>query len=352
MAVTTTTEIAAPVNRVHQEKFLRNAKARALYFVGSEAGELTAHRNSFTVQWRRIENLTPTTTALTAITGNLSLPTRNATQPSTTEVTATVSKYGDFIFLNEEVELVNVSGQGLKLMEVLGIQAGRSANRLQRNILEDNLTKIRAGNATADSGVAGAITRGLIRQTVNTLNRNDALLFTAATQGSQNTGTSPVRAAYWGMCHHDVEEDIRDLSGFIAAESYAGQTAIAPGEFGTVGGVRFVASSEGTIDTDTGGDPGAQLRTTTGAAADVYHTVVVGMECHGSVGFDTSLIKEAYMAGDKIPGVIMIQKARGSAGVGDPLNEVASIGWKLWHTGAILNGTWGRVITTGANKLD
>jgi len=351
MALTTVVEIAAPVNRVHQEKFLRNAKARALYFVGSEAGELTAHRNSFTVQWRRIENLTPTTTALTALTGNLSLPTRNATQPSTTEVTATVAKYGDFIFLNEEVEVVNVNGQTMKLMEVLGIQAGRSFNRLQRNILEDNLTKIRASGATADSGVAGIITRGLIRQATNTLNRNDALMFTAATAGSTNVGTSPVRAAFWGMCHHDVEEDIRDLTGFIAAESYAGQTAIAPGEFGTVGGIRFVASSEGSIDTDTGGDPGATLRTTSGASADVYHTVVVGMECHGSVGFDTSLIKEAYMAGDSIPGVIIINNPKGSAGAGDPLNEVSSLAWKGWHTGAILNSTWGRVITTGASRL-
>lgn len=352
MAITTQSEIAGPVNRVFQTQLLRQAKARCPYFVGSLPGDIASHAGSFTVLWRRIDTLTPTTSALSELTGTLSMPTRAATQAGITNVTATVSKYGDHIFLTEEVDLVNPNGLVAGLMDTLGIQAGQSLNRLQRNVLEDNATLVYASGASADANVADKISANLIRNAVNTLNRNSAMLFTAETQGSQNIGTSPVRPAYWGICHSDVEEDVRDLNGFIAVERYSGQTATAAGEFGTIGGVRWISSPEGSIDTDSGGDPGATLRSTSGAAADLYTSMIFGMDYHGAISLDTELIQEVYTAGDMIPGIILISKAKGSAGTGDPLDEVASLGWKSWHAGAIMNANFGRGLRTGASVLD
>ena len=141
--ITTTTQVAGPVNVVFQETLLRNAKAKCPYFVGSVPAEIREHSGSFTAKWRRIENLTPVTAALAELTGNLAIPVRDSVQPSVTDITKAVSKYGNYMLLNEEVDVVNFTGQSDKLVEILGINAGMSLNRLQRDEMEDNATAIK-----------------------------------------------------------------------------------------------------------------------------------------------------------------------------------------------------------------
>ena len=355
MSITTTTQIAAPVNVVFQMELLRNAQAVTPYFVGNDPATISEHSGTFTAKWRRIENLTPTTTALAELTGSLAFPTRTADQPSVTDITATVQKFGKFIFINEEVDLVNYNGQAEKLVKILGINAGRSLNRLQRNELEDNSTKVFGAGSTATAVTNSTITRSMIQQIVNTLNRNDAMRYTGQTTGSTNIGTQPIRSAYWGICHFDVEEDVRSLTGFVSVETYAGQTGTAKNEFGSVGGVRFISTSEATIDANSGATVTSTAtgngRTTAGTSYDLYNTVIFSQDYHGSVGLGFEHVKEIYQAGDNLPGVQMISKAKGTAGPADPLNEVASLGWKSWHAPVILNSGWGRVLIHTASKL-
>jgi N4-gp56 family major capsid protein len=296
---------------------------------------------------------------LAELTGSVAFPTRSAVQPSVTDLDATVSKYGNFFYLSEEVDLVNFNGQGEKLSEVLGINAGRSLNRLQRNVLEDNLTTIIGGTGTtatnAGGGTAG-ITLSDITVGNNALNNNDASKFMPMTEGALQIGTSPIREAYWGITHVDAEEDIRLLTGFTPVENYAGQTETAQGEFGTVGGVRFLSTTESSIDADSGatvtGSATLAGRSTSLTSYDLYNTVIFGKDAHGSVGFGFEHVKTSYMAGDPLPGVMMMSHAKGSAGSADPLNEIASMGWRSWHAGRILNGAWGRVIRHSASKLE
>lgn len=353
MAITTKTQLSNPVNRVLQEKLLRNAKARTPYFLGSVAGEIKHHAGTDVILWIRIDNMTPTTTALTELSGNLSIPPRTATQLSDVTVTATILKYGDFVYTTEEVDLTWPTSFNQKRAEVLGIQAGQSLNRLQRNGLEDNQGSnlFRAGGVSADADVSLPIDRNLIRRAVNTLQRNDALMFTAPTLGSTSVGTMPQRPTYWGLCHVDVEADIRELTGFIGAEKYANQGPTIAGEFGSIEGVRWVSSSEGSIDTNTGGQPGNNMRSAAGSQADLYTPIIIGQDHHASVGFDTEHVKEVYMAGDVLPAVEIISHARGSSGVGDALNEIASHGWKAFHARSILNAAWGTGLRCGATNL-
>jgi N4-gp56 family major capsid protein len=348
--ITTVSDIAAPVDVVLQRTFLSNAKARCPYFVGSESAEIAEHAGSFTAKWRRYENLTPTTSALTALTGNVAFPTRTAVQPTVTDITKAVSKYGNYILLNEEVDIVNPSNQSSKLSEVMGINAGQSLNRLQRNELEDNATLTYAGGTT-DGTTDEKIGRGHIDYAVNVLDRNDAMYFLPRTEGNRAIGTAPIREAYWGLCHVDVEYDIRNMTGFQDVATYAGQTTIASGEFGTIGRVRWVCSSEGSIDTNVGATGGTDLRETTASKTDLYSSVIFGKEAVGSLGLGMKHVKEIYMAGDKLPGAIMISKAKGSAGVADALDELTSLGWKSWHGAKILNSNWIYGIRSGATDL-
>jgi len=135
MALTVTatdTELQKPVNVVFQQTFLRRAQQMIPYFMGTQPGTLIKQAGTSTLKWRRIEQETPSTTALTELTGNASyMQGRNADTPTFSDVTATVSKYGQFYILNEEVDLFNPNGTGNQLMQVLGESAGRSLNQLQ-----------------------------------------------------------------------------------------------------------------------------------------------------------------------------------------------------------------------------
>lgn len=359
MSITTQTEIAGPVNVVYQTNLLRRAQAVCPYFVGSTPAQINQNSGTFTAKWRRYEHLTPTTTPLAEITGSVVFPTRTAVQPSVTDITATVQKFGNFIFLNEEVQLVNITNTGMELTGVLGENAGRSLNRLQRNEMEDNATALLAGAQTTASnigltGATGFITRTTLARVINELARQDAMKFHPETTGSTNIGTAPVRESYWGLNHPDTTEDIRGLTGFQAVETYAGQTRTYPGEYGHVGGVRFVESTESTIDVSAGassttsatGDPRQ-----TAARVDVYNTVIFGKEAVGSLGLDATHVKEIYRPTDNVPAVMMISHPKGSAGAADPLNEVASVGWKSWHAAKILNGNWIRCVRHAVSRL-
>ena len=363
MPLTTTTQIAAPVNVIFQETLLRNAKARCPYFAGTTAASISEHRGTFSARWRRIENLSVPSTALTELSGAVAFPTRTPVQPTVTDITATVTKFGNFIYLTEEVDLVNFSQQADKLAEVLGINAGQALNRQIRNTMEDNATVVFGGaSATTATNIGNGATASSnlkesdIANANNALMRSDAMQFTPQTTGSTNINTTPIRPAFVGFIHVDTTEDIRVLTGFVDVSRYAGQIATWNGEVGMVGGVRFIESTEATIDTGVGStttDTAAttDARTSTGIRVDVYNSVVMGMDAVGSVGFGFENIKEVYNAGDDLPGVQMISHPRGSAGAADPLNELSSMGWKSWHASTILNSNWIRVLRHSVDRL-
>ncbi|HEX9472502.1 MAG TPA: N4-gp56 family major capsid protein [Bradyrhizobium sp.] len=349
--ITTTSNIAGPVNFVFQETLLRTARPRAVYFAGSVPAEIEEHSGTFSAKWRRIENLTATTTPLAELTGNVSFPTRTSVQPTVTDTTATVQKYGNFIILSEEVDLINFNGQADDLVVKMGINSGQSLNRLQRNILEANVTIYRPAGATNDGTTGSAITSGISRKGVNVLQNNVATEFMGESRGEQAFGTAPVPTSFLGLCHVDVEADIRTFADFIPVERYAGQVETFPGEFGidSIARIRWVSHPEATVSTGVGA-ASTTLRNTTGNA-DLYTSIVMGQDAHGSVGLGFEHIREIYEAGDKLPGIQLITHARGSAGTGDPLNELSSLGWKSWHTGALLNTNWILGIRSGATLL-
>ena len=164
MALTITatdTEIQKPVNVVMTQRFLRRANQTLPYFMGAQPGKLMKQGGTATIKWRRHEQLAPTTTALAELTGVATyMQGRSADVPSTTDVTATVSKYGQFYITNEEIDLYNPNGTAADLVATLGEAGGRSMNQLQRNISEDNSTQRFAGGVAGDSTVATAVAAG------------------------------------------------------------------------------------------------------------------------------------------------------------------------------------------------
>lgn len=353
----TDTELQKPVNVIFEQTFLRRAQQVCPYFAGTQPGMISKQAGTSTIKWRRIEQESPTTTALTELTTTSTyMQGRDADTPTFTDVIATIAKYGQFYIVNEEVDLYNPNGTAKELVEVLGESAGRSLNQLQRNVAEDNSTQRFAANVASTGAVKAIITVGVLDRVINELSRNSARTFYPMTTGSQNIGTAPILPSYWGICHPDVAHDIAGLSGFTSVEKYAGQTATVVGEFGYYGkagrGVRFVQSEDSSVDADAGAAlSGADIRSTTGSVADIYTTVIYGENAYGSVGLGKRHTDGVYRAGENKGGFEMIYHDAGSGGVADPFNEIRTLAWKAFHAGAVLNSNWSRAIRTAATNL-
>jgi N4-gp56 family major capsid protein len=353
----TDVELQKPVNVIFEQTFLRRAQQVCPYFAGTQPGQINKMAGTSTIKWRRIEQETPSTTALSELTTTSSwMQGRDSDTPTFTDVTATIAKYGQFYIVNEEVDLYSPNQQADELVEVLGESAGRSLNQLQRNVAEDNSTQRFANNVASTGAVKAIITAGILNRVINELARGSARTFYPMTMGSENIGTAPILPSYWGICHPDVAVDIAGITGFTSVEKYAGQTATVTGEFGYYGiagrGVRFVMSEDSSIDANAGAAlSGADIRSTGGSVADIYTTVIYGQNAYGSVGLGKRHTDGVYRAGENKGSFEMIYHAAGSAGAGDPFNEIRTLAWKAFHAGAVLDSNWSRAIRTAATNL-
>lgn len=354
-AIDTGTYSPHPINAIFQQQFLRRAQQTCPYLLGSQPGQLAMNGGTATVKWRRFEQETPTTTALTEITTAAYMGGRSSDTPTNTDVTAAVAKYGQFYIMTEEVDLLSVNGTALEFADILGESAGRSINMLMRNEMEDNATQQYAGNVASMAAVHAITVVGDLNYAINVLTRNAARTFAPMSNGSTNIGTVPILPSYWAICHPDVAYDVAGISGFTSVEKYAGQVALVEGEFGFYGragrGVRFVMSEDATIDASSGAPlSGADLRTQSGNTS-VYTICVYGQNAFGSVGLGKRHTDGVYRAGDNTGGWEIIQHARGSSGSADPFNEIATIAWKAWFVGKVLNSNWSRAIRVAATNL-
>ena len=357
LASSTASNVALGVNFQLMRGLLSAARRKFPFFTGTLPGQLEKNGSTAAVKWERIDNLA-------AATGTLSEPTgaqsaffgRSTVLPTVSTATATIAKKGNAILLTEEIELQQMNLRAMRFMDTLGENAGHSLNLLMETIYS-SLTNIRYGNGaagggTADTNVTSAIVLTDIKYAVNQLDRASAITFTTPGYGSTNVGTNPTRAAYYGICHPDVKEDIRGLAGFQDVVTYGGYTETMPFEFGAVGGVRWCDTEIIPISTGAGTATATGLRGATNILNDVYSTYIYGKECIGSVGFGMNFGTTTTEGYDpkKPTAVELIYKPMGTVGT-DLYNEVASLAWKAWWAGVVLNSAWGVKIRTGASDL-
>lgn len=352
----TNSELKKPINTIFEQTFLRRAAELCPYFLGTKNGTLTKHSGTATVTWRRFTNLSASTSAISELQVEAAyMQARSAAALATTEVSATVSKYGNFVILSEEADLFNFNGQTDEILDVIGHNAGKSLNQLQRNIGEDNLTFVYVGGVASNGAVTAKITRGAIQSVVNTLEKNSAIMFTPRSNGNKIQGSTPLLDAFWGLTHPDVAVDISQMAGFKPVEAYMSHTNVQKGEFGaiTVAGraVRFISSEDASVAADAGATLGSTGLNGT-SSVDTYSTLIYGKDCLGSLGFGERYKDGIFTAGDKLGPFEIIHHKFGSGGTSDPYNEISTIAWKAWHTGAVLNSAWGRTIQSGASKLN
>ena len=267
--------------------------------------------------------------------------TPTATQFSYDDVEATLRQYGQVVEVTDVIEDTHED----PVINDASMQAGeniaRTIEALTYGVVKAG-TNVFYANGAARNAVNTPISLAKQRAVVRALLAQKAMPITRILDGSVNYATMPVEAAWVAVAHTDLDNDIRDLPGFIPVASYGKRQTISDYECGSCENVRYVLSPDLSPWDDVGaakGASGTDMVSTTGTSADVYPVMYFGKEAFGCVPLRGQGAVE--------PSIIQ----PGSKTKDDPLGQRGYIGWKTWFTCKVLNQLWMARLECAATDL-
>ena len=284
------------------------------------------------VKWRRYARLAPTTTALTeGVT-----PTINSL--SSTDVTATLSQYGQVIGLTDQIMDTHEDPVLSEFSMSMGETAGQTMESIIYSIIKAGTGVQRAGDVATTALVATAMSHTLCRKTIRNLKSQDTRPLTTMVNATDGVGTVPIPPSYICFCHPNVEMDLQSTTlfpaGFTRVQAYGTFKPLSDAEIGSFENIRFMASTLYAPLLNTGVAVGATGLIATGTLVDVYQSIVVGKDAYASVNL---------AGGNGLTPIVVNPKPSSD----DPLGQRGFIGFKMYATAAILNDAWMRRMEHG-----
>lgn len=313
---TTTVEIPSALTEFYNRQLLE----RALPFMNHDLfGQIRPlpQKNSKTAKFRRYESLGTATTPLTE-----GVP-PSSTDPSYTDVLATIATYGAYIEYSDDVELTNPDPILTEFDELLGEQSGETIDILRRDVLVTG-TNVVYQTGTVRSNQNAVLTLATLRSILRTMERNKVRYITSVLSGSPNVGSDAVPMSFVAIVHPDTALDVRQMTGFVGIEDYGQMRSIHESEIGALPAVRIRFLINPNAKKWAGAGQGSTTMVNTSSVADVYGTLIFGMNAFGIVPLRGAALTTHL-------------KARGTGGTSDPLEQIGTIGWKAKTTTKILN---------------
>ena len=241
-----------------------------------------------------------------------------------TDVTATLVQYGGLVGISDVIIDTHEDNTLNEAVVLLGEQAAQMIEKMRFGVIKAG-TNVLFGNGAIRTAVNTAITTAMQRKAVRSLKRQNARPITTIVRSTPSYGTENVAPGFVGLCHPDLEGDIRSMTGFVPAEKYG---SITPweNELGKVDDVRYVTSSIFEPWADAGGAKGTML-STTGTLADVYPVIYLGRDAYGIIA-----LKGQYA----VTPMVVNPKPSDS----DPLAQRGSVSWKAMQSCVLLNDLW------------
>ena len=317
MPNTTRTQVTDAVAQHLDRTLLVRAYPHFVHALWAQVRDLPRNA-SVTIRFRRYGSLTAATTALTEGV------TPAGSQLSITNVDATMAQYGDYVTTTDFLDMTVIENLKTEMAEILGDQMGDTIDRLVRDVIVAGTTIQYASTATTRLTVAAGmnLNGAEIRETVRTLQSNSAKPVTSQIDPSDGFNTSPVAAAYIGIISENTLFDLKQDPDWVPIEEYSlSDGRLGPFEKGKLDDVRFCLAGDNATIAAAGG----------AGSIDVHRTIVLGQE---------------YYAISRISGEAaeVITKPLGSSGTADPLNQRATMGWKITFVASRLNNAFAVVI--------
>ena len=142
-----------------------------------------------------------------------------ATPPATplnrVDIDATMSFYGLYVAINQQVTLQNQDPVLNETAQLLGLSLRMTEDQLTRDMLAST-----ASIYNSTGGTNGDLPTNLslsdIDSVTSTLMNNDAWMILNNIGGEDKFGTGPVRDAYLALGHTALISDLNNVNGFIA----------------------------------------------------------------------------------------------------------------------------------------
>jgi N4-gp56 family major capsid protein len=304
--ITTPTTLPAPVQQTFDDVLLSVRTPNLIMKLGALSKRLPA-KGGRTLRMARYDRLP---------TAPVPLGPSGATPPATplnrVDIDATMSFYGQYVAINQQVTLQNQDPVLNETAELLGLSLRMTEDQLTRDMLAST-----AGFINCTGGNNGDLPTNLslsdIDNVTQALLSNDAWMILDNVQGEDRFGTGPVRDSYLALGHTDLAKDLNNINGFISKWNYPNQNSTLRSEWGTVNNVRFMLSSVG-----------SKVPNASALGNTVYNTFIQGMEALACVEQDNFSARFLYR-----PPVFS-----------DPLFQNVTIGYVFAEVPRILNDLW------------
>lgn len=292
--LTTSTQVTPGLDTFYDRVILRAAYPKLVHLKWAQNAMLSENNGSI-YKWHRYDDLTDATTPLPEGTDP------DAQGMSNVSLTSQVSWYGTYVKITDVVDMTNQDPVLTIAADKLGRNEGKTFDTLARDILAATASQVNASGGS-NGGTPTEITRADIDTVVEALLDNDADFVAPSVMASTGIGTAPVRAAFWGIIKSTIVMDLEACVGFNNVADYPSNGSVDDAEWGSVGNVRFVNSSNAKV------------------SSSVYPVPIIGKDAYGdvSLGATKNVVK-------------------GFDTAGSPLNRYATSGWIAPWACRILN---------------
>lgn len=210
---------------------------------------------------------------------------------SSTQIFSTPVEYGQYVTLSDFLIMESIDPVIKGALEVLSYQGALSYDTIVRNSLHGNVTNRFAGGAANEGAVSTVISASEIRIVAKVL---------------KTANVRPFGDSFASIIHPATSFDLQSdsaVGSWLDLNKYTTTGPTYKGEIGKIYGVRFVES--------------ANIQTGVGAAsATTYRNFVFGKQAYGLVD----------LAGNNLKTYI---KQLGTSGAFDPLDQLATVGYKF-----------------------
>jgi len=257
------------------------------------------------------------------------------------DVTVQMGQYGDLVSISDRVADMSEDPVLANAAMLAGEQAAETKELVLWGTLRAGTSVFYSGTGTptSRSGVNSVATLALQRAVIRALKRQRARTITSVVAASPKYGTMAVSPAYIAFGHTDIEQDIRDMAGFVAVESYGTYSPVSDYEIGKVEGVRYILSPVLEPFLSAGSATLNGMVTNDDTNVDVYPLIYIAKNSYGTVPLKG--------AGSMNPTVIN----PGTISKSDPLGQRGFVGWKMYFAAVILNEAWLTRVEVGVTDL-
>lgn len=320
MATTTLSQVAPGVQAFYDRNLLRRAQPNDIHGRFGQKRPISMSSGN-QIKFRRYSQLAAATTALTEGV------TPSGSSLSVTDLTSTLAQYGDYVTLSDMVNMTNQDPVVTEATDILGDQAGTTIDQIRRDVLVAG-SNVRYASAVANRlALINKLLAADLDVAIRMLKVQNAKYVKEGISASDGVGTGPVRKAFIGLVHPDVEYDLESISGYKSVSEYGSQSGVIPDEIGSYKNIRFVSSTNCKIWADATTATTAAYKVSGSGKNDVYATLIIAADAYGMTDLGGGGIK-TYV------------KPLGSGGSADPLNQRSTVGWKSTLTTTILNDSW------------